>query len=162
MNIFKKLFGIERIKQLQKEIEYEKEISDRWYNSFASERSEVIHLRSEASAYKVLKNVVSNWSVEDIFNLKKFLSTETGQKFISTCGAKIQAEMLEACNDPMHTTHSAAKCAGADALLRWQFNLASDVTLSQITSDTGDKNPVVGQQDESDPLNILRPEIQQD
>ncbi len=80
---------------------------------------------------------VEKWNARDVEVLRAFQTTQTGRKFFELSESKIYTDSKIAVADVMHTAHSAGRIAGADALLIWQHNLASDVVLKQISQATG-------------------------
>ncbi len=91
--------------------------------------------------FAVVQSEYVEWTAADVLEWRKFLSGATGQKLIKICGANITESALRGCNDPMHTTHSAAKAAGADELFRFQFNLASNEQFSRVSGDQDTNQP---------------------
>ncbi len=76
-----------------------------------------------------------DWTPDNCMALRSFLSNETGRKMIEICGGRaFQEAMKEAQGD-----RSNPQGAGMDAMIRFQFNLASDAafqTLSEAPADT--------------------------
>lgn len=91
--------------------------------------------------------VTVDWTVGDVIEARRFLSGETGRKFVEICGAEALREaMAEVCGD-----RTGPRAAGMDAMLRFQFNLASDALFQKISSPTLAKvdHTTDGQQDEA-------------
>lgn len=75
--------------------------------------------------------------------LRVFLSSEAGQKLIKVCGSAIHAEaMAESAGD-----RASKKAFGMDALLRLQFNLASDKEFARATGEQVAKPNTTGSEE---------------
>lgn len=86
------------------------------------------------------------WTEEDVLRLRGFLATPVGQKLVAICGAHAQQTALKECAGDRATPQA----AGMDALLRFQFNLASDLQLQRISRATGEQvatNQPAGQEE---------------
>lgn len=76
------------------------------------------------------------WNAEDVTELRKFFNSSTGNRFTNLCRAKVLDDAISGCHS---NAHDASKAAGADELLRWQFNKASDKELQEISRATSVK-----------------------
>lgn len=77
--------------------------------------------------------VAPDWTPDDIANLRKFISTASGQALILRLNAMVATVAIAGCNDPMHTTHSAGIGAG------WDECVKKLIEHSQISRVTGDQ-----------------------
>lgn len=89
----------------------------------------------------------------DIMALRAFFATETGQKLVKVCGSAIHVEaMAESAGD-----RASKKAFGMDALLRFQFNLASDKEFARATSESVAQPDTTGStEDEALPVDFRR------
>jgi hypothetical protein len=76
--------------------------------------------------------VLVDWDAQDVMELRKFLQNQTGKKLIEICGAHSLRTAMKECSGDK----GAPEAAGMDAMLRFQFNLASDRMLQQISGDS--------------------------
>lgn len=95
-----------------------------------------------------------NWTAEHVGHLREFLGSETGRVVVAICG---QHALTEAMNEAQGDRTS-PKAAGMDAMLRFQFNLASDKTLAAISggSPANEQNTADAEQDASVLVEIRR------
>ncbi len=75
------------------------------------------------------------WTAADVSTLRAFLQTPTGQSLLKRGHAQEFNTAISACQDPMHTVHSAARAAGFSDAIQWLESLASDQMLSRLTGD---------------------------
>lgn len=124
------------------------------YEARSTEHYQRMELQSELNEFRerMIPRVAEKWLAADVQAWQLFLKTPTGQKLLACCREQITHEALVGCNDAVNTVHSAARAAGADWLLRYQFNMASNKTLEEISRPTGDQVeiPTVSEQSEAD------------
>lgn len=89
----------------------------------------------------------AEWTAADVEIWRAFLSNPTGAKLVAICGQHaLQQAMKEAQGDAL------AQAAGMDALLTFQFNLASDrmhARLSEAAADSAANHATAGEQDDA-------------
>ncbi len=87
----------------------------------------------------------AEWTAADVEIWRAFLSNPTGAKLVAICGQHaLQQAMKEAQGDAL------AQAAGMDALLTFQFNLASDKVhqrLSEAAADSAANHTTAGEDD---------------
>lgn len=90
-----------------------------------------------------------DWTADDVLALRKFFAEQTGRKLIELCGGHALAEAMR----EAHGDRATPKAAGMDALLRFQFNLASDQEFLRISRAAGAQVATTeeGEQDDADP-----------
>lgn len=102
---------------------------------------------SSPNLYRIVQPQFEQWTSDDVANLRSFFSSVTGRKIVSISGSvTFQQAMKEAAGD------SLALAAGMDHMLRFQFNLASE--LARISGATAAQaaNPESIQKNEDDAL----------
>lgn len=107
----------------------------------------------------VIPPIPDAWLVADVQALQLFLKTATGQKMLQICRAQVAQDALTMPADAKDTAHVAAMAYGADKLLRYLFNMASNKTLEEISRPTGDQVeiPTVSEQSEADLVERFSP-----
>lgn len=94
------------------------------------------------------------WQAEDCEILRHFLTQPTGRKLVEICGGEaLQEAMKEAQGD-----RGNPKAAGMDAMLRFQFNLASETVRQKLSGDSAaqESKPADGEQNGAAPVEIRR------
>jgi hypothetical protein len=71
------------------------------------------------------------WTDKDVIELRKFYASNVGQKLVEACRAKVLDDSMKACQEA--DMHAVGRAAGADELLRWQFNQASEHMLQKLS-----------------------------
>lgn len=107
-----------------------------------------------ARAFQVPPATVA-WDVDDCEVLRHFLNQPTGRKLIEICGMHaLQEALKEAQGDRANP-----QASGMDAMLRFQFNLASETVREKISgaSAAQDANKTAdGEQNGAAPVEIRR------
>lgn len=102
-------------------------------------------IRNQKSEIRNLPPTVE-WTADNVLALRKFFAEETGQKLIELCGGHALAEAMR----EAHGDRATPQAAGMDALLRFQFNLASNEQLNRISRAAGAQVAITGEGDQDD------------
>ena len=79
----------------------------------------------------IIRPAVEDWTADDCLLWRKFLGTPTGQKLILISGGEAsETAMKECCGDT-----ATPQASGMSAMLRFQFNLASDVVFQSLSGE---------------------------
>lgn len=86
------------------------------------------------------------WTPDDCLALRKFFGEATGRKLIELCGGHALHEAMR----EAHGDRTTPMAAGMDALLRFQFNLASDQEYKRVSRPAGDQAGFTGDGEQED------------
>jgi len=96
----------------------------------------------------------TGWTAGDCEALRSFFQKETGRKLLEICGAHALHEAMKECAGDK----AAPLAAGMDAMLRFQFNLASESVRQKLSDESADSDSKTAEreQDAAQPVEIRR------
>lgn len=106
------------------------------------------------NTFRIAQNEHVEWTASNCQELRKFYANETGQKLVKICGSHITIEAMKECAGDK----GSPQAYGMDCLLRFQFNLASDTMLAQISPPPAsqEENTADTERESGEPVEIRR------